>query len=324
MFAIAAALALSTMTSAGLVRFTVLPSLTDPEIKTFDSVHTIFFDPGATRRNQLVLFLPGTNGRTGNVDGFCGTAASLGFHVVNLMYPDGVPATVARNDKDPNAFLNFRLEIIEGGDKSPYVEVSRADSIENRLIKLLRYLVKERPAEDWGQFLTVSAGSPTVMELASSGPRPLEPDWSKFVVSGGSQGAGHSALIAIRHKVARAVLFGGPKDFDRARNAPAAWYTKPATPVDRFYTFNHKQDKQGCDYSEQVEICKTIGIAPEADVDRDTRPYHGAHALFTNFPGTPLESVPAHVSVIGDGGSPKLADGTYRFRPVWEYMLTGK
>lgn len=308
MFAMAVAMAFGPPGPVELVRFTVLPSLTDPAIKTYDSVHTVFLDLSVKRRNQLVLFLPGTNGRTGNVDGFCGTAASLGFHVVNLMYPDGIAATVARNDKDPNAFLNFRLEIIEGGDKSPYVEVTRADSIENRLVKLLRHLSKERPLENWGQFLTASG----------------KPDWPKFVVSGGSQGAGHSALIAIRHQVARAVLFGGPKDYDRARNAPAAWYTKPATPIDRFYTFNHKQDKQGCDYAEQVEICKTLGIGPEADVDADRPPYHRAHALFTNFPGTPLESIPAHVSVIGDGGTPKLADGAYRFRPVWVYMLTGK
>lgn len=307
MLAMAVALVLSPLSPAGLIRFTVLPSLTDPAIKTYDSVHTVFLDPSAKARNQLVLFLPGTNGRTGNVDGFCGTAASLGFHVVNLMYPDGIAATVARNDKDRNAFLNFRLEIIEGGDRSPYVEVSPADSIENRLIKLLRFLAKERPNENWGQFLTAAG----------------EPAWPKLVVSGGSQGAGHSALIAIRHRVARAVLFGGPKDYDRARQAPAAWYTKPATPIDRFYTFNHKQDKQGCDYEEQREICKVLGIGPESDIDVDSPPYHRAHALFTNFPGTPMESIPAHTSVIGDGGTPKLADGGYRFRPVWVYMLTG-
>lgn len=290
-----------------LNRFTIRPSLTDPAISTFDSDHSVFIDASVQPRNELVLYLPGTNGKTTNTDGFCGTAAKLGFHVINLMYPDAIAATIARNDRDPDAMLKFRLEIIEGGDRSKYVEVDRSNSIENRLIKLLAYLAKQRPSEGWAQFL--EGGSP---------------NWAKIVVSGGSQGAGHSCLIAIRHRVARAVLFGGPKDFDRVRDAPADWYTKPKTPADRFYTFNHKQDKQGCDYEEQRRICKLMGIGPEADVDAVPAPYGGARALFTDFPGGSLESVRAHASVIGDGATPKTANGGYRFQPVWEYMLNGK
>lgn len=290
-----------------VTKFSVKPSLTDAAITTFDSDHTVYIDPNAAKKNELVLYLPGTNGKTANTSGFCGTAARLGFHVVSLMYPDSIPATIARNNPDPNAFLNFRLEIIEGGDRSKYLEVDRANSIENRLVKLLAYLAKERPTEGWGQFL-----------------QGANPNWEKIVVSGGSQGAGHACLIAIRHRVAGAVLFGGPKDFSRALNQPAAWYTKPKTPTDRIFTFNHKQDKQGCDYEEQRSICKTLGIVPEADVDTVKRPFGGAHALFTDFPGGTLESVPAHTSVIGDGATPKLPDGGYRFAPVWEYMLTGK
>lgn len=292
---------------AELTRIVVKPSVTDASITTFDSDHAVFLDSAAARKNELVLYLPGTNGKTANTDGFCGTAAKLGFHVVNLMYPNDIPATIARNDRDPDAFLHYRLEIIEGSDRSKYVKIDRANSIENRLIKLLTYLAKKRPAEGWGQFL-----------------RGTEPNWSKIVVSGGSQGAGHACVIAVRHRVARAVLFGGPKDFSRALNRPAAWYAKPKTPASQFYTFNHKQDKQGCDYEEQRAICKLLGIGPEADVDLGVPPFGGAHALFTDFPGTPLESTPAHASVIGDGASPKTGDGGYRFRPVWEYMLTGK
>lgn len=302
-----AALAFRLPFEPDVVRITVRPSATDSRIDTFDSDHSVFLDPEVPAKNQLVLYLPGTNGKTMNTDGFCETAARLGFNVINLMYPDDVPATAARNEKDPDAMVNFRLEIIEGRDKSKFVEVDRANSIENRLVKLLQYLAKNRPGEGWIQFVSGSN----------------EPNWSKIIVSGGSQGAGHAALIAIRHKVAGAVLFAGPKDFDRVRNAPAAWYTKPKTPIDRFYTFNHKQDHQGCDYTEQLEICRVLGISPVADVDQEKRPFHGAHALFTDFPGTPLTSVQAHASVIGDKATPKEEDGKYLFQPVWEYMLTG-
>jgi hypothetical protein len=301
------ALTCLSLQTADFTKVSVKPSLTDAAITSFDSDHTVFIDPNSTKRNEMVLYLPGTNGKTTNTDGFCGTAAKLGFHVINLMYPDDIPATVARNDSDPNAFRDFRLEIIEGGDRSKHLEVDRTNSIENRLIKLLGYLHKNRPGEKWDQFLRGS-------ELA----------WDRIVVSGGSQGAGHACLIALRHKVARAVLFGGPKDFSRALSKPAAWYTKGETSPERFYTFNHKQDAQGCDYDEQRTICKLLGIAPEADVDTAKRPFGGAHALFTDYPGGALVSVRAHASVIGDGASPKMPDGSYRFAPVWEYMLTGK
>ncbi|MFN8219725.1 MAG: hypothetical protein U0S12_06285 [Fimbriimonadales bacterium] len=192
-----------------VTKFSVKPSLTDAAITTFDSDHTVYIDPSVAKKNELVLYLPGTNGKTANTSGFCGTAARLGFHVVSLMYPDSIPATIARNNPDPNAFLNFRLEIIEGGDRSKYLEVDRANSIENRLVKLLAYLAKERPTEGWGQFL-----------------QGANPNWEKIVVSGGSQAW---ACLPDRDSPPR----GGrralrrSRDFSRALNQPAAWYTKP-------------------------------------------------------------------------------------------------
>jgi len=49
------------------------------------------------------------------------------------------------------------MALIVGG-KSPHLDVSRADSIENRLIKLLLYLRQNRPTEGWDQFLTADGG----------------------------------------------------------------------------------------------------------------------------------------------------------------------
>ncbi|MEO6391479.1 MAG: hypothetical protein ABIP75_06480, partial [Pyrinomonadaceae bacterium] len=40
----------------------VNPQTTDPQIDTFLSPHFVARNPGATPRNQLLVFFPGTNG----------------------------------------------------------------------------------------------------------------------------------------------------------------------------------------------------------------------------------------------------------------------
>lgn len=292
-----------------VTRIPVLPSATDSNIKKYDTDHVAYIDSKVKPRNQLVVFMTGTNGKGTGAIFFCSTAAELGYHVVNVTYPTDVPATAARKEKDPDAMKNFRLEIIEGGDKSKFVDVDRANSIENRLIKLLQYLDKNRPTEKWGQFL--------------DGKGQIE--WSKTVPAGHSQGAGHAALIAIRHKVARVVMTGGPKDYNRYTGKPAAWYTEPKTPINRFFNFNHIQDKQGCDYEEQLEICHVMGMdkaGGPVSVDTEKPPYKNTRILTTNYPGTPMESIPAHVSVMADGTAPRNPDGSLMFKPVWVYMLS--
>jgi hypothetical protein len=292
-----------------IVRLSILPSDTDASIRTFDSPHSVFIDPSAKSRGQLFLFLPGTNGKTKNADAFLTTAAQAGYQVISLMYPDDISAAVVHKDVDRNAFLNFRLEVIEGRDLSTYIAVGRSESIENRLVKVLAYLDKSRPTEHWKRFLDADGS----------------PNWRLIAVSGLSQGAGHAALIAARHRVARAVLFGGPKDFDQATNSPAAWYTPSATPIESIFTFNHEQDRQGCTFKQQLEICRVMGLeklGKPVSVDTSKPPFENSRILTTNYPGTSIPSIKAHTSVVADPSSPKGADGTRLFKPVWLYMLT--
>lgn len=288
--------------------YPVKPSETDKAITQFNDPHLVYFDAKSKPRNELLIFLPGTNGKPGGTNLFCETASFLGYHTVALAYPTDVPATRARNEKDPDAFEKFRLEIIEGRDLSPFVSVDRVNSIENRLIRLLEFLDKKFPDQKWGQFL--SGG---------------KINWAKIAVSGHSQGGGHAGLIAVKHRVARAIMTGAPKDFDRARNAPAAWYKKPATPVSGFFTFNHELDRQGCNYEEQLLICKAMGLTAlggPVSVDKEKPPYKNSRILTTKVEVVPSGSVQAHSSVIGDRITPKDKDGKPVFRAVWEYMMT--
>ena len=287
----------------------VVPSQTDPAIKTFDFPHCIYLNRApAADRHQLLLWIPGTqppgteNKGPGAAGRFCEMAAGFGYRAIVLRYPNDESAAVVRQDSDPAAFEKFRMAIIAGGS-SRHITVSRADSIENRLLKLLLYLQQNRPAEEWGQFLTSEGGI----------------RWEAFVLAGQSQGGGHAALLAMQHPVARVVCFGSPKDYSLASGRPAAWLSaKSATPATRFFALNHQQDSQGCTPAQQLENLRALkldALGGPVNVDKETPPYRHSHILTTNYPGGKLTSKEAHTT----GISPR---NEAVFGKVWAYMLT--
>lgn len=290
----------------------ILPSLTDPAIKAFDTAHCIYPLPAGAGndRHELLLWLPGTqppgteNQGPGAAGRFCELANSLGYRAIVLKYPNDESASAVRNDRDIAAFEKFRMALIAGGS-SPHLNVARADSIENRLIKLLLHLKLHRPDEGWEQFLTANG----------------DIRWEAIAVAGQSQGGGHAALLGIKHKVARVICFGAPKDYSIARSAPAAWLrTDPATPRGRFFAFNHQQDHQACSPAEQLENLRALKLdafGGPVNVDREPPPYHHSHILTTNYPGGKLTSKEAHTM----GINPRNESV---FGKTWAYMLTEK
>lgn len=311
--ALALSVAATANVEAEVTRVKIVPRDTDPAIGTeFNQPNTAYVDRGIVvdqdpklpaDRHELLVFLPGTsgNGDRGG-EGLCDLAARLGYHAVSLTYPTAMAAAqVCANDPDPAAFELFRSALIEGG-RSPHITVSRADSIEQRLIRLLQRLQQLRPREAWGQFLRADG---TLR-------------WESIAWSGHSQGGGHAALIALRHRVARVICTGAPKDYSRAMDAPAAWYTHAsATPKSRFFTFNHVGDRQGCNWAQQLRNVTALGLkalGEPVDVSRTQPPYGHSRILFTTFPVT-SDSREAHSSVI----SSRDAD---RLEPIWRYMLT--
>lgn len=318
----------------------VRPSATDPSIKTFDTPHRIYLQPSATSgpdapaplRNQLLLWIPGTaapaasgnakaktanttraepppdaeaaplgTGREG-AEAFCQLAASLGYHVISLRYPNALSASAARFDEDAGEFERFRLALIAGGT-SKHISLPRHESIEHRLIKLLQYLVATRPAGQWQQFLTADGSI----------------RWEAIAVAGQSQGGGHAALIALHHQVARVICTGAPKDFNLKLDAPAAWLTREsATPKSRFFAFNHLQDRQAATWPQQLANLRALKLdafGPFVLVDVTQPPYRHSHILVTNYPGGTLTSQEAHTAVISWRNAAV-------FERVWRYMLT--
>lgn len=294
----------------------VRASDTDAAIKTADGTHHCYVnrsalagrDGAGAARHELLLWLPGTQppGATGDGPGgagaFCELAAQLGYHAIVLKYPNEQSASICRNDRDPVEFERFRLALIAGG-ASRHLSLPRTESIEHRLVQLLRHLTAHDAAGGWDRF------------LADDG----TPRWEAIAVAGQSQGGGHAVLIAIHRRVARVICTGGPKDFSLAHDSPAPWLRKEsATPKDRFFTFNHRQDRQACSPAQQIENLRALGLdefGPVVDVDQEAPPYRRSRMLTTDFPGTKLESRVAHTAVI----NPRNAGV---FGPVWRYLLT--
>lgn len=297
--------------SRALEGIPILPSRTDVEIKTFDFPHHVIVDrdivvrqakekPAA--RNQLLLWMTGTGSRSRGAGEFCNLAGSQGYHVINLTYSTDIPATICKRDADPRSFEDFRLSILQGGNHK-HITVTRADSIENRVIKLLQHLSKTRARERWGQFLAEDGSL----------------QWEKMVLAGQSQGGGHAFLMAMKHKVARVIATGAPKDWAPKIPGPAPWLlAESATPRNRFFTFNHEQDHQGAKPEEQWSILRAFGLeayGPRIRVEESKPPFGHTRILSTNYPGGKLESSPAHTSVIANTSADV-------FRGVWLYMLT--
>ncbi len=304
-------------------RIPILPSATDPNITQFNDPHGVYIDRGIVvdrragsvpPRGELLVWLGGTGGRQQGAQGFANLAAGLGYHVVTLVYSNDIPATSCARDRDPNAFENFRLAIIRGGSAGYQngrgtLIIERHDSIEHRLTKLLEYLQQHRPEEGWGQFLDAHGGV----------------RWESVAVAGQSQGGGHAALIGIKHRVARVMCFGAPKDYSKALDAPAAWYGNvSATPKERFFAFNHRQDPIGCTPEQLMANLRALGLdayGPPADVDVEVHPYRRARLLYTNHPAVLVEGVDSEGARTAHGSAINTRNAD-RWKAVWTYMLT--
>src|SRR5256886_249549 len=138
-----------------LVLHVVAPRATDPAIDQGLDDHYVWLDTTARSNHKLFVFLPGTGQNPSIFQLVQQEAARLGYHVIGLMYPTGGGlAKACPTTTDPSAcYENARLEIIDGIDRVAFLNVSVANSIDNRLTKLLQYLALQYPDEGWDRFL---------------------------------------------------------------------------------------------------------------------------------------------------------------------------
>jgi predicted esterase len=210
----------------------IKPSETDPAIRRFDSAHYVLFNANSSPQADLLVFLPGTGAKPPGPVPFLKAAADAGYRVISLAYND-VPAVAVYCPRkpDPACSENFRRMRIYGDETTidRAIDNSKAESVINRLVKLLEYLKRHDPGRNWGDYLEDGTLN-----------------WNRIAFTGQSQGAGMAAFIAKEHLVARVVLFSSPWDFVVSKGSVrrlAAWISQPSkTPPERWFGGYHQRE----------------------------------------------------------------------------------
>lgn len=245
--------------------------------------------PTSTARNELVLFLPGTGRTPAESREFLETATNLGFPVIGLAYVNGTSANRAcRKETSRQCQGQFRREVIYGDDLSTRVQVSKTDSIVERLKMALS-------TSGFFQFLTPDG----------------EPNWSAIVVTGHSQGAGHAAVLGIDKSVARVAMLAGPNDLTREGKLPA-WVTTGQTSPAKWYGLASDLDDS---FGKQMQSWDKFGLAA---VNKGEVPT-SAQRLVTTLQALDDRN---HESVAVDQWLVR-GDGEPRLTASWTYLLTG-
>ncbi len=287
----------------GLVEHVVRPQKLDPAADKYQEPQYAYRAGDAAALNKpLVVYLVGANSKPVGSRPMLQLLARVGFRVVCPMYAtDYNIAKVcgAEDETDVDCHKKARLEAFEGGDLSPHIEISRANSAEERVSRMLKHLASIDPDGGWGAYVDGE-----------------KPRWSDIIIAGHSHGASTAALVGKVRRVNRAVMLSGP--FDNRQGGPAPWLSMTsATPADRFFAFSNTKEEQFAGHLKSWQSLK-LGGAPVA-VEDSKVPFAGSHQLTTALPpetgGTP------HGATVASKSTPKNADGSYRFEPVWRYLF---
>lgn len=295
------------------------PLLTDPNMRQLtelpgasgggtDLDHFAAIDTAGARRNVLLVFLPGSGGVPADYTEIANLAAGMGFHVVSPIYPNWPTIEAVQSGQpDPSVGEHVHRERLYGEDATPLVTVAVADSVVNRLVKLLQHLDQTHPGEGWGDFLT-SIGSPL---------------WNRMLLAGHSQGGQHASYLAREFPLGGVVYCSGPSEL-LTYNPPTAmaWNARPSlVPLAKQFGFVHQREPV-VDAWLFVQSAFGLGqFGPVTSVDTTNPPYNGTHQLISN--AQPAIPAAFHSSTAVNRMTPRLPDNTPRFAPVWSYMFEG-
>ncbi len=211
----------------------ISPTDADPDIQRFTANNLALFKNGVAKDANLLVFFPPTGGTPAGSWPFIEAAAKAGYRVIGLEYDNAVSAPqICGANPEPACSDRFRQKRIFGNNVTNDIDDLPAESVVNRLTKLLEYLDAHYNNEGWGQYLVHFPGG-------------SRPDWSRIALAGHSQGAGVAAYIAKKEKVARVIVLSGAWDREEATKIWAPWVVSPsATPPDRWYAAYHQKESR--------------------------------------------------------------------------------
>jgi hypothetical protein len=272
----------------------IKPKLTNDGYNSDENEHYIVRNASSSN-NKLVLFIGGSNSIPKNYNLICDHAASLGFDVISLSYQNSVPATSVGNSRDELAFDKYRDEVCFGNPVSNDVSVNELNSIFGRTVRLLIFLQKDSPAQNWSQYL----GPNNTLK------------WNKIVLAGHSQGSGHAGYLAKKNTAERLIMLSGPNDYNTTLAKPGNWlYDKSQTPVSKQFALLHTNDEL-VSFGNQVANLKAIGILAQNKspflADNSSAPFNNEQALSVSIAGLSNHNVTV-------GRNPKLKE-------IWSYLF---
>lgn len=275
-----------------LTIFQIRPSETDRSIKRFNAPHYVSYAEQFSASDRLLVFLPGTGGRPGNVSNFLDFAALAGYRVVGLSYNvNPAVVEVCASKAEPSCSERFRIERIYGRDVSQDIDDAPNESVVYRLAALIKHLAYLYPDQRWKSFIDSHQ----------------QPRWDKITIAGHSQGAGMAAYIARKHRVQRALLFSGPWDFVQTPSQLAPWINGPGeTPANRWFGVLHQKEATA---GMILRAYQSLGI-PDSQV-----------LVFDKEPNQRLGSNPYHVSLVGNGATPLDSNGVPAYAQEWSRLL---
>jgi hypothetical protein len=295
--AAAADAASQTFQLAGGVVHEIAPSDTDSRIQRYTQNNLALFKHGVASKAELLVFFSGTGGTPMSGWPFLQAGADAGYRVIGLQYDNGlsVPQACGKN-LDAACSDRFREKRIFGDGVSNEIDDLPAESIVNRLTKLLQYLDAHHHQEGWGQYL-----------------RNGEPDWQRMAFSGHSQGGGMAAYIAKKESVARVIVLSGAWDRVEETKALAPWITsRSATPLDRWYGAYHQKESK----ADAMKIAyAALGIPAE----------HIRVLMLEPNPQNKMDprSDVYHMSMVASQVTPRGADGNFAYASDWAFLLGG-
>lgn len=286
-----------TISSGGVEQYAFAPSMTNPKIDAFNEPHLAFFAKGSNIQHKLVVLLGAQGTKPSDYKAFCQDAALQGYHVLALSYPNDTAIADLCGDND-TCYDVVRQEYFDGVDRTDKVDISTANSINQRIIKALIWLNNYHTGQGWGDYVF---GSTMV--------------WKDIGLVGHSLGGGHAAMIARIYKVRRVGLIAAV--IDTGAGGPAQWLSgSHETDLHAYIGLVHKQDPS---YAKILAGWTSLGMGGSAslvDIDSTPPPYLNDQELTTSAAmGDP------HAGVALDAATPKAGDGSPLLRAAWQHLV---
>lgn len=280
------------------------PSTTDPAITTFTAAHFVSVQTGSVLRNILFVNLPGTNRTPSQCRVIAQKAVSMGYHAISLTYVNQTAGNpLCSPTGDTTCHVRLRREVIDGIDRHTAIDITPANSIINRLTRLLIYMNKVQPTQGWGQYVVNG-----------------QINWPNVIIAGHSQGGALAGVIGRFYPVRRIIMFSM---IDFLNNGLIPDWEKLPFNNANYYSLINMNDEL-VPWAKVDAVWAATGwkaYGNYINVDWNLPPYNNTHLLVSTYKPTSTSIDPYHNMTGVDSYFPKLATGKYVYEKAWEYLL---